>query len=77
LLKTRNHGEGVGPTQRRHAGVPGLLGERHAAALLEFHVRDQPVSMRVARSAADFYSVPEHRRVHWNEIDAHLERAGR
>lgn len=67
----------VGPTQRRHAGVPGLLGESHAAALLKFHTRDPSVEMRVARSSEDFSSVPPDRRVHWWEVDAHRERTRR
>lgn len=63
----------VGPTSRRHAGVPGLLGESHAAAVLKHHTRDPSVEMRVARSPEDFFSVPPDRRVHWWEVDAHRE----
>ena len=65
----------VGPTERRFDGVPGTVGVYHATRLLEYHTGIDSLKMRISRSMRLFFSVPAHRRVTWDQVDAY--RAGR
>jgi hypothetical protein len=64
----------VGPTERRFDGVPGTVGVYHATRLLEYHTGIDSLKMRISRSMRLFFSVPAHRRVTWDQVDAY--RAG-